>query len=105
MRSLAVGLIAISASVVVAGPAPAQVNPMRPNPYVAAQADSQDGGAGVQDAALPTYWSPIYNGFDHQVTRGEMRALHDKDLTRGQAREVNQLYDQLMSSRNQDLGR
>ena len=46
---------------------------------------------------------PIHNGFNHQPTQYELRALHRRDVTRGQAQETDQLYDQLMS--NQILGR
>jgi hypothetical protein len=45
--------------------------------------------------------SPIYNGFDHQPTESELRASHEQDVTGKQAREVDQLYDELMSSGDQ----
>jgi hypothetical protein len=41
---------------------------------------------------------PIYNGFDRQPTRDELRALHQHDVTPDQAHEVDRLYDQLLSS-------
>jgi hypothetical protein len=46
---------------------------------------------------------PIHNGFNHQPTRNELRALHQEDVTRAQAQEIGRLYDQLMSSSNQIL--
>ena len=41
---------------------------------------------------------PIYNGFNHQPTQDELRALHRQDVTPDQAREIDRLYDQLLSS-------
>jgi hypothetical protein len=48
---------------------------------------------------------PVQDGFNRQPTEGELRALHDQDLTRAQAREIDRLYDQLMSSSNTILRR
>jgi len=41
---------------------------------------------------------PIYNGFNHQPTQEELRALHRRDVTLDQARKVERLYDQLLSN-------
>jgi hypothetical protein len=41
---------------------------------------------------------PIQNGFNRQPTQSELRALHDQDVTSGQAREIDRLYDELMST-------
>jgi hypothetical protein len=41
---------------------------------------------------------PIYNGFNHQPTQNELKALHQQDVTTDQAREVDRLYDQLLSN-------
>jgi hypothetical protein len=41
---------------------------------------------------------PIYNGFNHQPTQNELKALRQQDVTADQAREVDRLYDQLLSS-------
>jgi hypothetical protein len=41
---------------------------------------------------------PIYNGFNHQPTRDELRALRQHDVTPDQAREIDRLYGQLLSS-------
>jgi hypothetical protein len=49
-------------------------------------------------------WSPIYNGFNHQPTRAELRALHLHEFTPDQAQETDRLYDELMSSSDQILG-
>jgi hypothetical protein len=47
---------------------------------------------------------PIYNGFDHQPTENELRALHEQDVTPAQADEIDRLYDQLMSADKKILG-
>jgi hypothetical protein len=47
---------------------------------------------------------PIYNGFDHQPTENELRALHEQDVTPAQADEIDKLYDQLMSADREILG-
>jgi hypothetical protein len=41
---------------------------------------------------------PIYNGRNHQPTEDGLRALHQQDVTPDQAREIDRLYDQLLSS-------
>jgi len=41
---------------------------------------------------------PIYNGFNHQPTEDELRALNQQDVTPDQAHEIDRLYDQLLSS-------
>jgi hypothetical protein len=48
---------------------------------------------------------PIYDWTNHQPTEGELRTLHERDVSRAQAREVDQLYDQLMSTSDQNLAR
>jgi hypothetical protein len=58
---------------------------------------------GAEDAPVHQRSWPIHNGFKHQPTRYELRALHQQDVTRGQAQETDQLFDRLMS--NQILGR
>jgi hypothetical protein len=40
---------------------------------------------------------PIRDGHNYQPTERELRALHQKDLTPDQAREVDRLYDQLLA--------
>jgi hypothetical protein len=47
---------------------------------------------------------PIYNGFNHQPTENELRALHEQDVTPAQADEIDKLYDQLMSADGKILG-
>jgi hypothetical protein len=44
---------------------------------------------------------PIRNGRNYQPTEHELRALHEEDVTRGQAREIDRLYDQLLASDEQ----
>ncbi len=56
---------------------------------------------GADDAPVHQVPSPIHNGFNHQPTRDEMRALHQQDVTRDQAQEIDRLYDQLMSGSDQ----
>ena len=48
---------------------------------------------------------PVYNGFNHQPSQKELRALHHQDVTPGQAHEIDRLYDQLLSSSDKILGR
>jgi hypothetical protein len=48
---------------------------------------------------------PIRNGRNYQPTEHELRALHEEDVTAGQAREINRLYDQLLASSEQARNR
>jgi hypothetical protein len=41
---------------------------------------------------------PIYNGLNQQPTQKELRALQHQDITPDEAREINRLYDQLLSA-------
>jgi hypothetical protein len=58
---------------------------------------------GAEDAPVHQRRWPIHHGFKHQPTQYDLRALHQQDVTRGQAQETDQLYDRLMS--NEILGR
>ena len=40
---------------------------------------------------------PIHNGRNYQPTEDQLRALHLEDVTPDQAREIDRLYDQLLS--------
>jgi uncharacterized protein (DUF849 family) len=40
---------------------------------------------------------PIHNGHNYQPTEDQLRALHLEDVTPDQAREIDRLYDQLLS--------
>ena len=40
---------------------------------------------------------PIHNGHNYQPTEHELRALHLEDVTPDQAREVDRLYNQLLT--------
>jgi hypothetical protein len=54
---------------------------------------------GVAEPALAFHrgpW-PIYNGFNHQPTQNQLRMLHRQDVTPDQAREIDRLYDRLLS--------
>jgi hypothetical protein len=44
---------------------------------------------------------PIRNGRNYQPAEHELRALHEEDVTPGQAREIDRLYDQLLASGEQ----
>ena len=48
---------------------------------------------------------PIHNGHNYQPTEHELRALHLEDVTPDQAREIDQLYDQLLASSEKDRDR
>jgi hypothetical protein len=48
---------------------------------------------------------PIHNGHNYQPTQHELRALHLEDVTPDQAREIDQLYDQLLASSEKDRDR
>jgi hypothetical protein len=47
---------------------------------------------------------PIHDGFNHQPTQNELRVLNHQDVTPDGAREVDRLYDQLMSDSEKVLG-
>jgi hypothetical protein len=48
----------------------------------------------AEDAVHQWSW-PIYNGFNHQPTQDELRALHQQDVRA--IKETDRLYDRLMS--------
>ena len=54
-------------------------------------------GIAQEKPALHPAW-PIQNGVKHQPTRDELRALHDQDVPPTDAREVDRLYDELLSN-------
>jgi len=95
MRSLVAGILALSLSLAVVTAALAQT-----------PSSGGDGMARTIGRDNPQHYSeipghlgasPIYNGFDHQPTEYELRALHEQDVNGNQAREVDRLYDELMS--------
>ena len=90
MATTAVGLMALATR---AACALAAVQSISPQPGIARD--------GPRSHASP--W-PIYNGFDHQPTENELRALHEQDVTPAQADEIDKLYDQLMSADKKILG-
>ena len=47
---------------------------------------------------------PIYNGFDHQPTENELRALQEEDVAPAQVEVIDKLCDQLMSADKKILG-
>jgi len=53
-------------------------------------------GIAQESGSLHPSW-PIQNGIKHQPTENELRALHDQDVPSSDAREIDRLYDQLMS--------
>jgi hypothetical protein len=56
----------------------------------------QRGVAQAHPPFHPEPW-PIHNGFNHQPTQNELRALHHQDVTPDEAREIDRLNDQLLS--------
>jgi hypothetical protein len=58
---------------------------------------------GVEDAPVHQRRWPIHHGFRHQPTQYELKALHQQDVTRDQARETDRPYDRLMSSSSRIL--
>jgi hypothetical protein len=54
-------------------------------------------GIAQEAGTLHPSW-PIENGIKHQPTRDELRALHAQDVTPTDAREIDRLYNELMSS-------
>jgi hypothetical protein len=62
---------------------------------------------GFAEDAAPLHdgpW-PIQHGHDYQPTENELKALHERDVTPNQAREVDRLYDQLLGSGKKDRDR
>jgi hypothetical protein len=54
-------------------------------------------GVAQETPSIHRSW-PIQDGFNRQPTRNELRALHEQDVPPSDAREIDQLYDELMSS-------
>lgn len=57
----------------------------------------------AQETLLHPSW-PIENGVKHQPTRNELRALHEHDVPPSDAREIDRLYNELMSSGTHHTG-
>ena len=56
--------------------------------------------AGYAEQALPVHkgpW-PIRNGRNYQQTENELRSSHLRDVTPGEAREIDRLYNQLLAT-------
>ena len=54
-------------------------------------------GSAQEKPSLHESW-PIQNGFNRQPTRNELRALHEQDVSPSDAREIDRLYDELMTN-------
>jgi hypothetical protein len=67
--------------------------------YALAAALSAEFGVANDSPPLHQRSWPIYNGFDHQPTQDELRALHQQDVTPDQARQIDRLYDELLGPR------
>ena len=57
---------------------------------------AKPGNAQEAGSIYPSW--PIQNGVKHQPTQSELNALHDQDVTANDAREVDRLYNELMSN-------
>jgi hypothetical protein len=55
-------------------------------------------GYAEQASALHKGPWPIHNGHDYQPTENELRSSHRQDVTPDQAREIDRLYNQLLST-------
>ena len=53
-------------------------------------------GIAQETPSLHPSW-PIQNGVKHQPTENDLRALHDQDVPPNDAREIDRLYNELMS--------
>jgi hypothetical protein len=84
LATTAVGLMALATR---AACALAAVQSIPPQPGIARD--------GPRPHASP--W-PVYNGFDHQPTENELRALQKEDVAPAQVEVIDKLYDQLMSA-------
>ena len=64
-----------------------------------------DAQPGIAQEKPPVHGSwPIENGFNRQPTQSELRALHEQDVPASDARELDRLYDELMSSGTHHTG-
>jgi hypothetical protein len=54
-------------------------------------------GSAQEKPSLHGSW-PIQNGFNRQPTRNELRALHEQDVSPTDAREIDRLYEELMTN-------
>jgi hypothetical protein len=54
-------------------------------------------GSAQEKPSLHESW-PIQNGFNRQPTRNELRALHEQDVSPSDAREIDRLYEELMTN-------
>jgi hypothetical protein len=54
-------------------------------------------GSAQEKPSLHQSW-PIQNGFNRQPTQNELRALHEQDVPANDAREIDRLYDELLSN-------
>lgn len=103
MRAFVAGMIAVSASIALANSALAQT-PTDGYRSMQAQVGRTPYGDGLSrtigrdNPAMYSRSSPIYGGFDHQPTEGELRASGQQDVSRKQAQEVDELYNELLST-------
>ncbi len=54
-------------------------------------------GIAQEKLSLHPAW-PIQNGFNRQPTQNDLKALRGQDVPPGDARELDRLYDELMSN-------
>ena len=55
-------------------------------------------GYAEQAAAVHNGPWPIRNGHNYQPTENELRSSHRQDVTPGEAREIDRLYNQLLAA-------
>jgi hypothetical protein len=92
---LGLGAAAFGACLLIALVLPSHVLAHEPHPP-AQPATAAALGAANAEGVPPLHGGP---GRNYQPTEHELRALHQDDVTRDHAREIDRLYDQLLASR------
>jgi hypothetical protein len=97
---LGLGAAAFGARLLIALVLPSHVLAHETHPPAQPATAAALGAADAEGVAPPHRgpW-PIRDGRNYQPTEHELRALHQDDVTRDQAREIDRLYDKLLASR------
>ena len=99
---LGLGATAFGARLLIAFALPSHVLAHEAHPPAQpARAAALDAANAEGAPSLRTGPWPIRNGHDYQPTEHQLRDLHQEDVTPGQAREIDRLYDQLLASSEQ----